>query len=100
MQFIGEHLLPGKIGHFFALLFFSASLVAMIAFFKAANAKNPEEEKSWRNMARWAFRIDVFSVLAVYATIIYIIANHLFEYNFAWEHSSRSMPLQYLLSCI
>ncbi len=100
MQFIGEHLLPGKIGHFFALLFFSASLVAMIAFFKAANAKNPEEEKSWRRMARLAFCIDVFSVLAVYATIIYIIANHLFEYNFAWEHSSRAMPLQYLLSCI
>ena len=45
MQFIGEHLLPGKIGHFFALLFFSASLVAVIAYFKAANAKMPEEEK-------------------------------------------------------
>jgi cytochrome c-type biogenesis protein CcmF len=100
MQFIGEHLLPGKIGHFFALLFFSASLVAVIAYFKAANARNPEEEKDWRRMARWAFFIDVFSVFAVFATIVYIIANHLFEYNFAWEHSSRSMPLQYLLSCI
>jgi cytochrome c-type biogenesis protein CcmF len=100
MQFIGEHLLPGKIGHFFALLFFSASLVAVIAYFKSANAKTPEEEKDWRRMARWAFFIDVFSVFAVFATIVYIIANHLFEYNFAWEHSSRSMPLQYLFSCI
>ena len=100
MQFIGEHLLPGKIGHFFALLFFCASLVAVISYFKAANAKTPEEEDSWRRLARRAFFIDVFSVLAVYATIILIIAGHYFEYNFAWEHSSRSMPLQYLLSCI
>ena len=100
MEYIGEHLLPGKIGHFFALLSFAASLVAMIAYFKATNAKTPEEENSWRRMARMAFRIDVFSVFAVYSTIIYIIANHLFEYNFAWEHSSRSMPLKYLLSCI
>ncbi|HTR29818.1 MAG TPA: cytochrome c biogenesis protein CcsA [Puia sp.] len=100
MQFIGEHLLPGKIGHFFALLFFSASLVAMVAYFKAANAKTPAEEGGWRRMARWAFFIDVLSVFAVFGTIVYIIANHLFEYNFAWEHSSRSMPLQYLLSCI
>ena len=100
MQFIGEHLLPGKIGHFFALLFFSASLVAVIAYFKATNARTPEEEKDWRRMARLAFFIDVFSVFAVFATIVFLIANHLFEYNFAWEHSSRSMPLQYLLSCI
>ena len=100
MQFIGEHLLPGKIGHFFALLFFSASLVAMIAYFKAANAKTPEEEGAWRRLARRAFFIDVLSVFAVFGTIVYIIANHLFEYNFAWEHSSRAMPLQYLLSCI
>jgi cytochrome c-type biogenesis protein CcmF len=100
MQFIGEHLLPGKIGHFFALLFFCASLVAVIAYFKATNARTPEEEKSWRRLARRAFLIDVFSVLAVYLTIIVIIAGHFFEYNFAWEHSSRSMPLQYLLSCI
>jgi cytochrome c-type biogenesis protein CcmF len=100
MQFIGEHLLPGKIGHFFALLFFSASLIAVIAYFKAANAKTPEEEKDWRRMARWAFCIDVFAVFAVFVTIIFIVANHLFEYNFAWEHSSRAMPLQYLFSCI
>ena len=100
MEYIGEHLLPGKMGHFFALLSFAASFVALIAYFKATNAKTPEEENSWRRMARMAFRIDVFSVFAVYATIIYIISNHLFEYNFAWEHSSRSMPLKYLLSCI
>src|ERR1700722_15709374 len=100
MEYIGEHLLPGKIGHFFALLSFAASFVAMIAYFKATNAKTTEEEASWRRMARMAFNIDVFSVFAVYATIIYIVANHLFEYNFAWEHSSKSMPLQYLLACI
>jgi cytochrome c-type biogenesis protein CcmF len=39
-------------------------------------------------------------VYAVLATIIYIIGTHKFEYNFAWEHSGRAMPLQYLLACI
>ncbi|HEV2355476.1 MAG TPA: cytochrome c biogenesis protein CcsA, partial [Puia sp.] len=100
MQFIGEHLLPGKIGHFFALLFFCAALVAVYAFYRAATARLPEEEKSWRRMARGAFFIDVAAVFGVLLTIIYIVSNHLFEYNFAWEHSSRSMPLQYLFSCI
>src|ERR1700735_4288707 len=100
MEYVGEHLLPGKLGHFFALLSFAASFVAMIAYFKATNAKAPEEENSWRRMARLAFGTGVFSVFAVYSCIVYIIWNHLFEYNFAWEHSSRSMPLQYLFACI
>jgi cytochrome c-type biogenesis protein CcmF len=100
MEFLGEHLLPGKLGHFFALLSFAASLVAVIAYFKATNAKDPNEADSWRRMGRRAFFLDVVSVYAVLATIIYIVAARRFEYNFAWEHSSRSMHLQYLLACI
>jgi cytochrome c-type biogenesis protein CcmF len=100
MEFLGEHLLPGKLGHFFALLSFASSLVAVIAYFKATNAKDPAEADSWRKMGRKAFVLDVISVYAVLATIIYIVAARRFEYNFAWEHSSRSMHLQYLLACI
>lgn len=72
----------------------------MIAFWKATNAQMPEEQNSWRRMARIAFYVDVFAVYAILATIICIVAGRLFEYNFAWEHSARSMPLQYLLACI
>src|ERR1700744_6602507 len=93
MDYIGEHLLPGRLGHFFAVLSFAVSFVAMIAFFKAANAKTPEEENSWRRMGRIAFRLNVLAVFSVLFTIIYIIAHHLFEYNFAWEHSSRELRL-------
>jgi hypothetical protein len=71
MEYIGEHLLPGKIGHFFALLSFAASFVALIAYFKATTAKTTEEETGWRRMARMAFRIDVFSVFAVFHDHLY-----------------------------
>ncbi|HVU55467.1 MAG TPA: cytochrome c biogenesis protein CcsA [Puia sp.] len=100
MEYIGEHLLPGKIGHFFAVLSLASSLVACISYFKATKAKDPGEANSWKKLARRAFGIDVLSVFFVLITIIYIIGNRLFEYNFAWEHSSRSLPLNYLLACI
>ena len=100
MEYNGEHLLPGRIGHFFAILSFAASFIALIAYFKATTAKSPEEERSWKKMARVAFGIDVFAAFAVLATIIYIISHRLFEYNFAWEHSSRSLSPKYLLACI
>ena len=100
MDYIGEHLLPGKLGHFFVILSFAASFVAMIAFFKAANAKNAEEEHSWKRLGRSAFAIDFFAVVSIFATILYIISHHLFEYSFAWEHSSKALDFQYLLACI
>ncbi|MDP4214739.1 MAG: cytochrome c biogenesis protein CcsA [Bacteroidota bacterium] len=100
MDYIGEHLLPGKLGHFFTILSFAASFVAMIAFFKSAKASSPDEESSWRRMGRIAFRINVLSVFLILSTIIYIISARLFEYNFAWEHSSRSLTFKYLLACI
>ncbi len=100
MEYVGEHLLPGKIGHFFALLSFAASFVALVAYYKATTAKTSEEESSWRRMARAAFGLDVLAVFSVLFTIIYIISHHYFEYNMAWEHSSKELTANYLLACI
>ncbi len=100
MNYIGEHLLPGQLGHFFALLSFVASLVACIAYFKSANAQLAPEAAGWKKMARMAFALECFSVFAVFASIYYIVATHKLEYFFAWNHSSRALSPKYLLACI
>ncbi len=100
MEYVGEHLMPGKLGQFFVVLSFAGSLVATISYFKSANAKIPGESASWKRMARFAFLLNGISVFIVFATIFYIIHKHYFEYNFAWEHSSRNLDPKYLLSCI
>ena len=100
MEYVGEHLMPGKLGQFFVVLSFAASLVATLSYFKTANAKSIDEAASWKKMARFAFLVNVVSVFIVFATIFYIIKNHYFEYNFAWEHSSKNLDPKYMLSCI
>ena len=100
MQYLGEHLWPGRLGHFFVLLSFASSFVAVIAYFRATRAKTIEEQNSWRRMGRMAFRLDVMAVFAVLLTIAYIIFSRLFEYNYAWEHSSRALKGPYLLACV
>jgi cytochrome c-type biogenesis protein CcmF len=100
MEYVGEHLMPGKLGQFFVVLAFAASCVATLAYFKTANAKSIAEKLSWRKMARAAFLLNMGSVFIVFATIFYIIRQHYFEYNFAWEHSSRNLDPKYMLSCI
>ena len=100
MDYIGEHLLPGKIGHFFVTLSFAASFVATIAYYKATTSKNIEDENRWKRLGRTAFALDFISVFSVFATVYYIISHHLFEYNYAWEHSSKALDMKYLLSCV
>lgn len=98
MNYIGEHLFPGQLGHFLIVLSLVASLIATIAYFKSASAKTLTLAESWKKMARLAFLIDAVAVLSIIATIIAIIANHYFEYHYAWNHSDKTLEAKYLLS--
>ena len=99
MEFVGEHLLPGQLGHFFTILSLVASLTATIAFFKATNTTDLNQKNSWLRLARIAFLAETVSVFAIFASLYFIISNHLFEFKYAWQHSSRALQVEYLLSC-
>jgi cytochrome c-type biogenesis protein CcmF len=112
MNFIGEHLLPGQLGHFFLLLSLVASIGATISYFLSVQksffynagsalkgAGSFSVNPAWRKLARIFFITEAISVFAVFVTLFYIISNHLFEYKYAWQHSSLSLEMKYLLSC-
>ena len=89
MNYIGEHLLPGQLGHFLLVLSLVTSLVATFAYFRATQANSAEEQSSWKKLARIAFIVDAVSVFAIFGIIYYIISNHYFEYHYAWNHSHK-----------
>ena len=112
MNFIGEHLLPGQLGHFFLLLSLVASIGATASYFLSVQ-KSPfynagdalkgtsilSVNPAWRKLARIFFITEAVSVFAVFVTLFHIISNHQFEYKYAWQHSSLSLEMKYLLSC-
>ena len=95
VNYVGEHLLPGQIGQFFIVLSFGAAILSCISYFFAT--RHPEES-SWKKLARIGFWINAVSVVAIGGTLFYIIYNHLFEYNYAWAHSSKTLPTYYIIS--
>lgn len=111
MDFIGEHLLPGKLGHFFLLLSLVSSIGATVCYFlsvqKGRNIATTSwqdlaissESNQWKKLARLFFITEVISVFAVFILLFIIISNHYFEYKYAWQHSSKSLEAKYLLSC-
>ena len=98
-KFIGEQLLPGQIGYFLTILSLVASLMATFAFAKAFFSKELSVQSQWNKLAKIAFYIEAVSVFSCFIVLFYIISNHLFEYKYAYLHSDKNLPFQYLLSC-
>ena len=100
-NFTGEHLIPGQLGYFFVIVSFVATLFSTFSYFMAVRAevKDPLAGKSWTTFGRGSFILHSAAVVGIFAALFYIIENHLFEYHYAWEHSSRDLQAKYLLSC-
>lgn len=97
MEYIGEHLLIGKVGNVFVILSFVFALLASISYFFAA--RDNAEALSWNRIAKWAFRIHGFSVFGIVTALFIMLYNHYFEYEYVWHHSNKEMPMRYILSC-
>lgn len=95
INYVGENLLPGKIGQFFVVLSFGAALFSFISYFFAT--KSPEE-KGWKTMGRIGFMINALSVVTIGTLLFYMIYNHMFEYYYVWSHSDTSLPTHYIIS--
>lgn len=94
-----EHLLPGNLGHFFVVLSFVAALFSAFAYFRQTEEERSGFKSKWKKTARLSFWIHSLSVLGVFITLFYIIWNHYFEYAYAYQHSSRALPVHYMISC-
>ncbi|MEI6949386.1 cytochrome c biogenesis protein CcsA [Paraflavisolibacter sp. H34] len=100
MDFIGEHLVPGKLGHFFIVLSLVASLAATFAYGKSVVLADPLQKGQWKKLARIFFLAEAASVFIIFGILYYIVKQHLFEYKYAWQHSSNSLEPKYLLAAI
>jgi len=96
--FNGEHLLPGHLGQFFIVLAFGSALLSCISYYFATTSTN-KFDNSWHNLGRIGFYANTVSVIGIGVCLFYIIFSHLFEYYYAWEHSSRALPTYYIVSC-
>src|SRR5690606_4567252 len=99
IQYIGEHLLPGILGKISVYTAFVAAIALTVAYFISAQKSNIEEAASWKRFARAAFYVHAAGVMGIVAALFYIIQQHLFEYHYAWQHSSLELPPKCVLAC-
>jgi cytochrome c-type biogenesis protein CcmF len=93
----------GNIGHISIIIAFVSALVATIGYFIATQnyqiTNNQRLSTSWKRFARWAFLLHTIALFTVFGTLFLIIHGQYYEYHYAWSHSSRNLPVQYMISC-
>ena len=90
ITFVGENLILGNLGHFFVVVAFVSALLSAIFYTKSS---------SNLILGRTFFATHTLAVLGIFITLFVIIQGHYYEYAYAYEHSSNSLPLRYMVSC-
>jgi len=98
MDYIGEHLLPGQIGHLLAVLSFVAALLSSIAYFWATQKRATPDYEGWRNLGRFGFLLHGLTTFGVIAVLFYILTGKMYEYQYAWANISDDLPMEYVFS--
>lgn len=96
ITFNGEHLWIGNLGHFLVVLSFVSSIVGAFFYWRSANGKDTDHNRKAGDIS---FIVQVLAVAGIIITLFAIIYNHYFEYFYAWQHSSLSLPTHYMISC-
>lgn len=89
----GERTFPGELGNFFVILSFIMAGFSAFAYYKESTGS-----ENWKGLARIAFRTHSLAALGIIATLLYMLINHLYEYDYVWKHSSNIMPMRYVFS--
>ncbi len=93
-----HHPFIGQLGHLAIIVSFISAAVTAFAYFRTAQLGTQPDAADWRKLARGAFFVHAAAVLTVVGSLYTIIYNHYFEYHYAWDNSSKALPVQYVIS--
>jgi cytochrome c-type biogenesis protein CcmF len=92
------HYWIGDLGHLFVITSFVTSLVTAFAYLKGTVDQDLGVKSAWLTNGRIAFYVHAAAVFGICVTLFSIIANHYFEYHYAYSYSDTKLPDYYLVS--
>ncbi|ERM80759.1 cytochrome C biogenesis protein [Rhodonellum psychrophilum GCM71 = DSM 17998] len=87
----------GNLGHFAVILSFVSALVTAFSYYKYT-VSTELDKSSWRNFSRISFYVHAAASITIAISLFEIIYQHRFEYFYAYSHSSKALPVHYMIS--
>lgn len=85
----------GTTGHIALLISIISAFCSVVKFFSPKDT----EGLTSRWLPRFFFTVHAAGVLVAVVCLFQIIYGHHFQYHYAWAHSSRALPFEYMISC-
>ena len=92
------HYFIGDLGHIFVISSFVTALLSAFVYYKGTVVQELEEKEGWLQNGRVTFIAHSIAVIGICVTLFVIIANHYFEYHYAYSYSDTKLPDYYLIS--
>ena len=96
IQYIGEHVFPGRLGHFLLITAFVASLLSSFSYFFSTSRKDLVDSETWKKIGRISFLVMGFAALGAIGILFYLMINQHYEYEYVWSHVAEHLPLKYI----
>ncbi len=87
----------GNLGHLMTIVAFVSALVTAYAYIQYSRA-NELDKASWKIFSQVSFYIHTIAVVMIAGSLFEIIYNHRYEYFYAYSHSSKALPVHYMIS--
>ena len=89
----------GKFGQFLTLSAFILALASIVMYAMAEVRRKQDDQASfWSKQGKVAFGLHTLSVIGIFGLLLYMIVGQFYEYDYVYNHSSRSLPLKYVIS--
>ena len=98
IEYIGEQAWWGQLGHFSVIAAFVTAIGGVVAAYFRVKS-NPLDD-GWKKTARWLYIGHTISVLSIFFTLLLMLINHRFEYQYVWQHSKRDLNMNYILAAL
>jgi cytochrome c-type biogenesis protein CcmF len=77
-----------------------SAMISVVGFGQSFSQKEFTLQQSWLRFSRISFSLHTLSILGIFAILMMICSNHLYEYMYAYKHASRELEPRFLLACI
>lgn len=98
IEYIGEQAWWGQLGHLSVIVAFVTACCGVIASY--FRVKTNDLDGKWKATARRLYFLHSVAVLSIFFTLLLMLINHRFEYQYVWQHSKRDLNMNYILAAL
>jgi cytochrome c-type biogenesis protein CcmF len=90
----------GSVGHLLVLISFASAITSGLGYFFSQKKEHlSDESNSWLRFGRISFFVHSGAVFGVVLVLFSIVYNQMYEYFYAYDHSSNDLQVQYMIAC-